>query len=155
LLRVFVGRKDSIQRIFIKKSFFMVGNDYYVKQFTTRELGLRNSTFKSCRWSPTRSPSWDCNRSNCVARAQGCSHGGCSENWMGLSLQHLLQYEDGEDMLNGIVTDDESWMHHYQPEIKARFSAMETSQFIFSLKVAEITVKRLLCCGFQRNDKAT
>jgi hypothetical protein len=39
---------------------------------------------------------------------------------MGLSLQHLiLRYADeGEDMLNRIVTKDESWLHHYQPEAK-------------------------------------
>jgi hypothetical protein len=35
---------------------------------------------------------------------------------MGLSLQRLLRYADGEDMLNRIVTGDESWLHHYQPE---------------------------------------
>jgi hypothetical protein len=33
---------------------------------------------------------------------------------MGHSLQHLLQYaDDGEDMLNMILTGDESWVHHY------------------------------------------
>jgi hypothetical protein len=38
---------------------------------------------------------------------------------MGLSLQHLLWHADeGEDMLNRIVTGDESWVHHYQPESK-------------------------------------
>jgi hypothetical protein len=38
---------------------------------------------------------------------------------MGLSLQHLLQYADeGKDMLNKIVTEEESWVHHYQPESK-------------------------------------
>jgi hypothetical protein len=37
-------------------------------------------------------------------------------NRMGLSLQHLLQcVDEGEDMLNRIVTGDESWVHHYQP----------------------------------------
>jgi hypothetical protein len=42
-------------------------------------------------------------------------------NRMGLSLQHLqvLQYVDeGEDTFNRIVTGDESWMLHYQPESK-------------------------------------
>jgi hypothetical protein len=40
-------------------------------------------------------------------------------NRMDLSLQHLLRYADeGEDMLNRIVTGDESWVHHYQPESK-------------------------------------
>jgi hypothetical protein len=34
---------------------------------------------------------------------------------MGLPLQQLLQYADeGEDMLNRIVTGDESGVHHYQ-----------------------------------------
>jgi hypothetical protein len=32
---------------------------------------------------------------------------------MGLSLQNLLWYADeGEDMVNRIVTEDESWVHH-------------------------------------------
>lgn len=40
-------------------------------------------------------------------------------NQMGLSLQHLLQYTDeGEDMLNRIVTGDESWVYLYQHESK-------------------------------------
>jgi hypothetical protein len=39
-------------------------------------------------------------------------------NRMGLSLQHLLRYaEEGEDILNRIVTGDESWVHHYQPKL--------------------------------------
>jgi hypothetical protein len=38
-------------------------------------------------------------------------------NRMGLSLQHVLRYADEEDeMLNRIVTEDESWVHHYQPD---------------------------------------
>jgi histone-lysine N-methyltransferase SETMAR len=38
---------------------------------------------------------------------------------MGLSLQHPLWYADeGEDVLNRIVTGDESWVHHYQPKLK-------------------------------------
>jgi histone-lysine N-methyltransferase SETMAR len=40
-------------------------------------------------------------------------------NRMGLFLQHLLRCADeGEDMLNRIVTGDESWVYHYQPESK-------------------------------------
>jgi hypothetical protein len=40
-------------------------------------------------------------------------------NKMGLSLQHLLRYADeGNDMLNRIVTGDESYVDHYQPESK-------------------------------------
>jgi hypothetical protein len=40
-------------------------------------------------------------------------------NRMGLSLQHLLcNADEGEDMFNRIVTIDESWVHHYQPESK-------------------------------------
>jgi hypothetical protein len=37
-------------------------------------------------------------------------------NQMGLSMQHLLRYADGEDMLNRIITGDESWTDLYQPE---------------------------------------
>jgi hypothetical protein len=51
-------------------------------------------------------------------------------NRMGTSLQHLLRYADeGEEdtsMLNRIVTGDETWENHYQPEYK------ETSQFTSS-----------------------
>jgi hypothetical protein len=33
---------------------------------------------------------------------------------MGLSLENILWYADeGEDMINRIVTGDESWVHHY------------------------------------------
>jgi hypothetical protein len=40
-------------------------------------------------------------------------------NRMCLFLQHLLLYTDErEDMLNRIVTGDESWVQHYQPESK-------------------------------------
>jgi hypothetical protein len=36
---------------------------------------------------------------------------------VGLFLQHVLRYADeGEDMLNRIITGDESWVHHCQPE---------------------------------------
>jgi hypothetical protein len=34
-------------------------------------------------------------------------------NRLGLSLQHLLRYADEEDILNSIVTGDESGVHHY------------------------------------------
>jgi hypothetical protein len=40
-------------------------------------------------------------------------------NRMGLYLQHFLRYADGgEDMLNRVVTGDESSVHHYQYESK-------------------------------------
>ena len=38
---------------------------------------------------------------------------------MGLSLQHLNQYtEEGENFMAQIVTEDESWVHQFQPESK-------------------------------------
>jgi hypothetical protein len=38
---------------------------------------------------------------------------------MGLSLQHPLRYADKEeDMLDKIVTEDESWVYHYKLESK-------------------------------------
>jgi hypothetical protein len=41
------------------------------------------------------------------------------KNQMGLPLQHLLRHADeGEGMLDRIVTGDESWVHPYQPESK-------------------------------------
>jgi hypothetical protein len=40
-------------------------------------------------------------------------------NQMGLPLQCLLWFSDeGEDMINGIVTGNEAWMPHYQPKSK-------------------------------------
>jgi hypothetical protein len=40
-------------------------------------------------------------------------------NRLALSLHHLLRYAvDGEYMLNSSVTEDETWVHHYQPESK-------------------------------------
>jgi hypothetical protein len=40
-------------------------------------------------------------------------------NQTGLSLKHLLQYADeGEDILNRTVTEEESWVRHYQPKPK-------------------------------------
>jgi hypothetical protein len=51
---------------------------------------------------------------------------------MGLSLQRHLKYSDeGEDMLNRIVTSDKSWVHHYQPKSK---HAMETFQSHSTIK---------------------
>jgi hypothetical protein len=62
-------------------------------------------------------------------------------NQMGLTLQHLLHYADEEeDMLNRIFTGDKSWVHHYQPKLKACFNAMETSQFTFNQKVYSYTI---------------
>jgi hypothetical protein len=57
-------------------------------------------------------------------------------NRMGLSLQHLLRYADeGEDMLNRIVTEDESWVHHYQLESKSASMHWKPSQFALNPKV--------------------
>jgi hypothetical protein len=43
---------------------------------------------------------------------------------MGLSLQHVLRYADEkEEMLNRIVTGDESWVHHYQ--LKSKCALMQ------------------------------
>jgi hypothetical protein len=53
---------------------------------------------------------------------------------MGLSLRHLLRYADeGEDILNRIVADDESWVHHNKIKSKC-FNAMVISQFTFNQK---------------------
>jgi hypothetical protein len=81
-------------------------------------------------------------------------------NRSGLSLQHLSRYvyADGEDMLNRIVTGDESWMHHYQPESKRASMHGNISLMRKWLnggaEVAETTVKRLLCFRFRRTGKA-
>jgi hypothetical protein len=46
---------------------------------------------------------------------------GSRKTELGLALQRLLQYADKREdtsTLNRIVTGDESWMLHYQPESK-------------------------------------
>jgi hypothetical protein len=50
--------------------------------------------------------------------AQRTEELGKKMNRIGLSLQHLLRHADEEDksMHNGIVSEDRSWVHHYQPE---------------------------------------
>jgi hypothetical protein len=51
--------------MFIKKCLLItVGSVCRIKQFTT---GLTNSFFESHRWYLTRSPCWDCDKSNCAA----------------------------------------------------------------------------------------
>lgn len=37
---------------------------------------------------------------------------------MGLALQHLFRYHEDPAFLHRIVTGDESWCHHYEPETK-------------------------------------
>jgi hypothetical protein len=38
----------------------------------------------------------------------------CKSSRMGLSLQHLLHYQnEGDDTLSQIITGDESWVHHW------------------------------------------
>jgi hypothetical protein len=78
-------------------------------------------------------------------------------NQMGLSLQHLSQYVDeGEDMLNRIVTGDESWVHHYQPQTKECFNAMEKHSSSLSTKKCKVMSMplagkvMLMCFGILR-----
>jgi hypothetical protein len=63
-------------------------------------------------------------------------------NRIGLSLQHLLWYADeGEETstLNGTVTGDKSWVHHYQPELKhasvqwKHLSSPSTKKFSYAI----------------------
>ncbi|GFW66004.1 histone-lysine N-methyltransferase SETMAR [Trichonephila clavipes] len=37
---------------------------------------------------------------------------------MGLALQHLFQYQEDPAFMKRIVTGDETWCHHYEPETK-------------------------------------
>jgi transposase len=59
-------------------------------------------------------------------------------NRMGLSLQHFLRHADGEDMLNRIVIEDKSWVHHYQPESK-RASVQWAHPSSFSTRKYKVT----------------
>jgi hypothetical protein len=84
-------------------------------------------------------------------------------NPMGLSLQHLLRYADEkEDMLNRIVSGDESWVHHCQPESKRapikwkHSSSLSTKKFKFTPSAEEtiLTVfwdsQEVLLASFQK-----
>jgi hypothetical protein len=56
-----------------------------------------------------------------------------------LPLQHFLRYGDeGERMLNRVVTGNESWVHHYQPESK-RALAQCKHPSSFSAKKLKVT----------------
>jgi hypothetical protein len=75
---------------------------------------------------------------------------------MDLSSQHLiLWYADGEGMLNGIVTGDESWVHHHQP--KSTRASMQwkhpSSPSTKKLEVYAISCKSYAYCvlGFSGN----
>jgi hypothetical protein len=60
-------------------------------------------------------------------------------NRMDLSLQYISRCADeGEDMLKRIVTGDESWMHHYQPESK-RASMQWKHPSLLSTKKFKVT----------------
>ncbi|GFW23867.1 histone-lysine N-methyltransferase SETMAR [Trichonephila clavipes] len=37
---------------------------------------------------------------------------------MGLALQHLFRYQEDPAFMKQIVTGDETWCHHYEPETK-------------------------------------
>jgi hypothetical protein len=59
--------------------------------------------------------SFEVSESTCTVGAQRTEGSRKNEmNWMGLSVQHLLQYaEEGVGMLNRIATGDDSRMLHY------------------------------------------
>jgi hypothetical protein len=66
----FFMQQDSTQRIFIKQCIlFMLGSVCCVVAWSGSQLGweILSRSFESCRWCLTRSPCWDCNRSNCAA----------------------------------------------------------------------------------------
>jgi hypothetical protein len=65
-------------------------------------------------------------------------------NRMGLSLQRLLRYADkGEDMLNRIVMEDESWVCYYQPKSnhasvrQKHLSSPSTKKFEFTPSIGK------------------
>jgi hypothetical protein len=87
---------------------------------------------------------------------------------MGLSLQHLLRYADeGENMLNRIVTGDESWVYYYQPESKRVLLQLKypssqsrsTKKFKVTPSAGKVMLtvfrycQRVLLAHFQKNDE--
>jgi hypothetical protein len=70
-------------------------------------------------------------------------------NRMGLSLQHLLRYADeGEYVLNRIVTGNESWVNHYQPDSKRASGHLKrpSSPSTKMLKVTRVAGMLCLSC---------
>jgi outer membrane lipoprotein-sorting protein len=64
---------------------------------------------------------------------------------MGLFLQHLLRYADEkEDVLNRIVTGDESWVHHYQPESKRASIQWQSDGTSVSMLVEDMSRNKCL-----------
>jgi hypothetical protein len=89
-------------------------------------------------WFSTQHSAWSSEISESVPREL---KGRENTYWMGLSLQHPLRYaNEGEDMLNWIVTRDESWVHHYQPKSKRASMQWKDSSSLFrSTKKFKVT----------------
>jgi biotin-(acetyl-CoA carboxylase) ligase len=64
-------------------------------------------------------------------------------NRIGLSAQHLRDLRhtiEREDILNRIVTEDESWVHHYQTKSKrASMQRKYSSSLLRSTKTFKVT----------------
>jgi hypothetical protein len=85
-----------------------------VSFWADRRIQCNNCT-RMFPWFSIQHNAWSFEVSESAQRTEGSR----KMNQMCLSLQHLLRYADeGEDTLNRIDTEDESCVHHYQPESK-------------------------------------
>jgi hypothetical protein len=60
-------QKDPLQRVFIKNISGLRWEVFVAKNSSRLTREILSRTFESWRWCSTRSPSWDCDRSNCAA----------------------------------------------------------------------------------------
>ncbi|PNF22061.1 Sodium-dependent serotonin transporter [Cryptotermes secundus] len=70
---------------------------------------------------------------------------------MGLALQHLNRYHDeGHDILARIVTGDESWVHHYQPETKRASMQWKHPEFPVKTRLRRSVLEQYKADGLDR-----
>ena len=62
-----------------------------------------------------------CTCGGCLLDAfYGCSHVYCNKNGP-IALSFLTMYQDNqEDFCDRLITHNETWVHHYDPETKAQ-----------------------------------
>ncbi|GBN45050.1 Histone-lysine N-methyltransferase SETMAR [Araneus ventricosus] len=60
---------------------------------------------------------------------------------MGISLQHLIRYEENPEFLARIIAGDESWCHQYTPESKKTRSTINSTQYCSTLTKLRKAIK--------------
>ncbi len=71
-------------------------------------------------------------------------------NRMAAALNFLERYErDGEEMLSRIVTEDETWVHHFTPSTKKKFDSLKRTQRTVVEKFKTVlSANKVICTVF-------